>query len=123
MDTIWADTTGVHDNLTTPAALRDWLATGYGRDGDAFGDAGPDELAEAKHLRDALRRLAAFAADDHRPAAQSPVETVDEAVAVVNRAVTHLPREQLVLRGAQLIRDRHANASPTRVALAELARD
>ena len=123
MDTVSGDTAGVHDNLTTPAALRDWLVAVYGRDGGALKDAGPDELAEAKLLRDALRRLAAFASDDDRPAAQSAVDSVDKAVAVVNRAVAYLPQDQLVVRGGQLNRDRPATASPTRVALAELARD
>jgi predicted RNA-binding Zn ribbon-like protein len=123
MNTIWADTAGVHDDLTTPAALHDWLVTVCGRDADALEDPRPDELAEAKHLRDSLRRLAAFCSDDHRPAAQSPVDSVDDAVVAVNRAVTHRPRAQLVIRDGRLHRDRPAPASPTRVALAELAHD
>lgn len=123
MNTIWADTAGVHDGLTTPAALRGWLATVHDRDPDAFGDPRPDELAEARLLRDSLRRLAAFSTDDPRPAAQSPVDSVDDAVAAVNRAVTHLPHAQLVMRGDRLHRDRPTSTSPTRIALAELAHD
>ena len=123
MNTIWADTAGVHDDLTTPAALHDWLVTVCGRDADALEGPRPDELAEAKHLRNSLRRLAAFCTDDHRPAAQSPVDSVDDAVAAVNRAVTHRPRAQLVIRDGRLHRDRPAPASPTRIALAELAHD
>jgi predicted RNA-binding Zn ribbon-like protein len=123
MNTIWADTAGVHDDLTTPAALRDWLVTVGDRDADALDDLRPDELAEAKLLRDSLRRLAAFCTDDPRPAAQSPVDSVDDAVAAVNRVVTHLPHAQLVTRDGRLHRDRPASTSPTRVALAELARD
>ena len=123
MNTIWANTAGVQDDLTTPAALHDWLVTICGRDADALEDPRPDELAEAKHLRDSLRRLATFCTDDHRPAAQSPVDSVDDAVAAVNRAVTHRPRAQLVIRDGRLHRDRPAPASPTRVALAELAHD
>jgi predicted RNA-binding Zn ribbon-like protein len=122
MNTIWADTAGVHDDLTTPAALHDWLVTVDHRyAADAFEDPGPDELAEAKLLRDSLRRLAAFCTDDPRPAAQSPVDSVDDAAAAVNRAVTHLPHAQLDMRGGRLHRDRPAPTSPTRVALAELA--
>ena len=74
MNTIWADTAGVHDDLTTPAA-------------------------------------------------QSRVESVDDGVAAVNRAAAHLPQTELVLQGGLLRRDRPASASPTRVALAELAHD
>ncbi|HXA90195.1 MAG TPA: ABATE domain-containing protein, partial [Mycobacterium sp.] len=41
MNTIWADTAGVHDDLTTPAALHDWLVTVCGRDADALEDPRP----------------------------------------------------------------------------------
>ena len=124
MNTIRGDATGIHDDLTTPAALHDWLVAVDRRYAtDAFEGPGPDELAEAKLLRDSLRRLAAACTDDRRPAAQSPVESVDDAVAAVNRAVTHLPHAQLVVRGGRLHRDRPAPTSPTRVALAELTHD
>jgi predicted RNA-binding Zn ribbon-like protein len=124
MNTIWADTAGIHDDLTTPATLHDWLVSVDDRyAGDAPGKPGRDELAEARLLRDALRRLAAFTTDDPRPAAQSRVDSVDDAVAVVNRALTHLPQPQLVVWGHRLDRDCAAPASPARVALAELAHD
>ena len=64
MNTIWADTSGVHDDLTTPAALRDWVALVHDQDADALDSPGLDELAEARALRDSLRRLAAFSTDD-----------------------------------------------------------
>jgi predicted RNA-binding Zn ribbon-like protein len=124
MNTIWADTAGVHDDLTTPTALHDWLITVDHRyAADAVGEPRPDELAEAKLLRDSLRRLAAFSTEDPRPAAQSPVDSVDDAVAAVNQAITQLPHAQLVVRGGRLNRDRSAPTSPTRIALAELAHD
>jgi len=124
MNTVWADTAGVHDDLTTPAALHDWLTTVDHRyAADARGDPGPDELAEAKSLRDSLRRLAAFCTDDPRPAAQSPVDSVDNAVAAVNRAATYRPDAQLVMRDGRLLRDHPAHTSPTHLALAELAHD
>jgi predicted RNA-binding Zn ribbon-like protein len=124
MNTMWADTAGVHDDLTTPAALHEWLVAVDPRyAADAVKDPRPDELAEARLLRDSLRRLAAFVTDDARPAAQSPVESVDDAVAAVNRAATHLPSAQLVIRDGRLHRDRPTPASPIRVALAELAHD
>jgi predicted RNA-binding Zn ribbon-like protein len=124
MNTIWARTAGVHDDLTTPAALHDWLvAVDHRYAASAIGEPHPDELAEAKLLRDSLRRLAAFCTDDSRPAAQSPVDSVDDALAAVNRAVTHLPHAQVVIRDGRLHRDRTAPTSPTRVAMAELAQD
>jgi predicted RNA-binding Zn ribbon-like protein len=124
MNTIWADTAGVHDDVTTPSALHDWLvAVDRQYAADAIGEPRPDELAEAKLLRDSLRRLAAFCTDDRRPAAQSPVDSVDDALAAVNRAVTHLPHAQLVIRDGRLHRDRTAPTSPTRVAMAELAQE
>jgi predicted RNA-binding Zn ribbon-like protein len=124
MNTIWADTAGVHDDLTTPAALHDWLvAVDHRYAADAIGEPRPDELAEAKLLRDSLRRLAAFCTDDPRRAAQSLVDSVDDALAAVNRAVTHLPHAQLVIQDGRLHRDRTAPTSPTRVAMAELAHD
>jgi predicted RNA-binding Zn ribbon-like protein len=124
MNTIRADSAGVHDDLTTPAGLRDWLlAVDHRYAAYAVEDPRPDEVAEATLLRDSLRRLAAFATDDARPAAQSPVESVDDAVAAVNRATTHRPHAQLVIRDGRLHRDRPAPASPTRIALAELAHD
>ena len=124
MNTVWADTAGVHDDLSTPAALRDWLVTVDHRyAADALGDPRRAELAEAKLLRDSVRRLAAFAIADPRPAAQSPVDRVDDAVAALNWAAKHLPHAQLVIRGGQLHHDCPAPTSPARVALAELARD
>jgi predicted RNA-binding Zn ribbon-like protein len=123
MNTIRADIAGVHDDLTTPVALHDLLVTVRDRDAGALEDPRPDELAEAKLLRDSLRRLAAFATDDRRPAAQSPVDSVDDAVATVNRMATHRPHAQLVMRDGRLLLDHHAPTSPTRVALAELAHE
>ncbi len=121
MNTIWADTTGVHDDLTTPAALRDWVALVHGHDAGSLDDPGPDELAEARALRDALRRLAAFSTDDPRPAAQSPVDTVGDAVAAINKAAAHRPHAQLTVCDGQLQRGSPPHASPVRTALAELA--
>ena len=91
MNTIWADTDGVHDDLMDGAALRDWVAVVYDQGAQEIGDPSREELDEALLLRDSLRRLAAFRTDDPRPAAQSPIQDVDEAVAAVNRATTHRP--------------------------------
>jgi predicted RNA-binding Zn ribbon-like protein len=123
MNTIWADTTGIHDDLRTPSALRDWVALINDEDVDALADPGLDELDEARRLRDSLRRLAAFSTDDPRPAAQSPVDTLSKAVAAVNEAAARRPHARLALREGQLRRGNPPNASPTRMALAELAHD
>ncbi len=123
MNTIWADASGVHDDLMTQAALRDWLvAVGYA-DADAPGEPGSHELTSARRLRDSLRRLAAFCTDDSRPAAQSPVRSVREAVQTVNAALPHLPRPQLAFRDGKLQRENATPASATTVALAEIAHD
>ena len=123
MNTIWADTAGVHDDLTTPAALRDLMVAVDAHHAGTLKRPSLEELAEARLLRDSLRRLAAFCTDDPRPAAQSPTGSIDVAVAAVNRAVTHRPHTQLALRDDRLHRGHPPTASPTRVALAELAHD
>ena len=123
MNTIWADTAGVHDDLTTPASLRDWLVAVDERGSGALDGPSLDELAEARLLRDSLRRLAAFCTDDARAAAQSPVDSVDAAIAAVNSAVAHRPQAQLVLREGRLLSDHPVPDSPTPVVLAELAHD
>lgn len=121
MNTIWADTGGVHDDLTTPAALRDWVAVIFEHDARTLGTLGRREVAEAKLLRDALRRLAAFRTHDDRPTAQSPLDSIDGAITAVNNAVGYRPHTQLALRGNQLQRENPTDASPIRIALAELA--
>ncbi len=121
MNTIWADAAQVHDDLTNAAALRDWAALVNCEDPGAIDDPDAEELAEAVALRDALRRLAAFVTDDSRATAQSPINTVDDAVDAVNEAVAHRPRTALTVHGGALERDNPRRASPTRTALAELA--
>jgi len=78
MNTIWADRDGVHDAL----------------DDTPEGATGRPEL---RCLRDALRRLAADATDDDRPAGQSPVAAVAAAVDEVNRAAAAAPRWKVLL--------------------------
>lgn len=118
MNTIWADTAGVHDDLTSSDSLRGWLQT--------FGCRGCStptraELAEARLLRDSLRRLAALCTNDPRPAAQSPVGSIGAAVGAVNSAAAHRPVDHLALYNGRLHRDRSSITSSTRAALADLA--
>ena len=121
MNTIWADTAGIHDDLNSPAALCDWLTVVTVADQVALGDPGTDELAAARGLRDALRRLAAFCTDDPRAHARSAMHSLEEAVDAVNTAVTLRPQAVLAVRDGVLRREQRADSSPVRAALAELA--
>jgi predicted RNA-binding Zn ribbon-like protein len=123
MNTIWADTRGVHDELTDATALREWLGTATGYDSIELGEASQDELNDALLLRDSLRRLAAYSTRDARPSAQSPVTEIDEAVDAVNRLLTNRPRTLLAVSGGQLHAVSAQRASPTRCALADLGHD
>ncbi|GAA2403627.1 CGNR zinc finger domain-containing protein [Mycolicibacterium llatzerense] len=120
MNTIWADTHGVHDELTDAMALRDWLAAVTNCERTDLGRATQDEFTGALRLRDGLRRLAAHCTADGRPAAQSPVTEIDEAVRIVNSLLADLPRTQLVIRDGQLHSVNARHASPIRSSLADL---
>ncbi|HEX3814629.1 MAG TPA: ABATE domain-containing protein [Mycobacteriales bacterium] len=93
MNTIWADRDGVHDSLRTSADVMGWLRAVGDRlsSGGAVRRPAPGLIAEFRDLRDALRRLAAVATDDPRPAAESPVPGLAAAVTIVNRACATAP--------------------------------
>ncbi|MFC4334327.1 ABATE domain-containing protein [Salininema proteolyticum] len=91
MSTVWADRSGLHDDLETVDGLREWLAaTG---DSDPEVEVSPSErdLELYRRLRDALRRLAALRTGDTREAAVSPTREVCLAVEDVNAAVAQAP--------------------------------
>jgi predicted RNA-binding Zn ribbon-like protein len=96
MNTIWADTDGIHDDLTTSEP-------------------------RARLLRDALRRLAAAVTDDTRHGAESAVADRDEAMAVINEFAAVAPRDQLALRDGRLTLTHEIAADSARARLAELA--
>lgn len=123
MNTIWADTRGVHDELTSPAVLREWLTAVGDHDDSDLVDANEQDLADALLLRDSLRRLAAYTTDDKRPSAQSPITDVGAAIAAVNAVIADSPNTQLALRDGQLHAINPPRASPTRSALAQLGQD
>jgi predicted RNA-binding Zn ribbon-like protein len=77
LNTIRADRDGLHDALDDPDEVT--IAR--------IGDLGTDFRA----VRDAMRRLAAEATGDDRPAAASSITSVAEAVAVLNRASASAP--------------------------------
>ncbi len=100
MGTIHADAAGVHDELRTPAGLDEWLdAAGLDRAGV---HATERELAMARALRDALRRLAAHVTRDSRQAAASATTDVQAAVDQVNSTAAELPAPLLTLRDGRL---------------------
>ncbi|MCB0923409.1 MAG: ABATE domain-containing protein [Mycobacterium sp.] len=121
MNTIWADTRGVHDELTDAAALHGWLraATDY----DSTESPSQAEFNDALLLRNSLRRLAAHSTADGRQNAQSPVTEVHDAVGAVNALLADRPRTELTLHDGQLQAVDKQRASPCRSALAELGHD
>ena len=119
MSTIWADTDGIHDDLLTPADLDEWLdAVGTDR---AAAHAAEAELARARALRDAVRRLAAFVTRDTRAAAASALTDVAAALDQVNSAAAALPAPLLALRDGRLELTADAGASPVTTGLARVA--
>jgi predicted RNA-binding Zn ribbon-like protein len=92
MGTIWADTDGLHDDLDTPFGLDAWMDAVGIHHSDTL--ASPEELAEARALRDSLRCLAAHLTDDTRPAAVSGADLA-WSVDVLNAAAARLPAAQL----------------------------
>jgi hypothetical protein len=86
------DTDGLHDDLDTPFGLDAWMdAVGIHHSNSL---ASPEELAEARALRDSLRCLAAYQTDDTRPAAVSGAD-VTWSIDVLNAAAARLPAAQL----------------------------
>lgn len=101
MNAIWADRSGLHDDLATVDDLRTWLVSVESENEGIV--VGADDLAAYRSLRDALRRLAAHVTGDTREKAASPTAETSEAVAEVNRAVEAAPAwPRLELRGGDL---------------------
>ena len=103
MNTIWADRTSVHDGLGTTGALAAWLAAVGGRlfaGGERAASAvRHDDLDDFRHLRDALRRLAAEISRDtrSRAVAAAPDLGLAEAVIALNTASTNAPAAPTLL--------------------------
>jgi predicted RNA-binding Zn ribbon-like protein len=119
MNTIWADASGVHDHLQSPADADAWLdAVGIDRLGAR---ATVEELARTRALRDAARRLAAYVTGDSRKAASSATASVHDALAAVNVAACELPAPQLELRDGRLAATAQARVSPIMAGIAQVA--
>lgn len=97
MNTIWADRNSVHDALGTTGELAAWLAAVGGRlfaGGERAASAlRRADLDDFRHLRDALRRLAAEVSRDTRPRAVEAAPHLDlaEALNVLNIASAAAP--------------------------------
>lgn len=100
MNTIWADRDGGHDALADPEEAIAWLLAVASRidvaiEADLALTGGGDRALIARslqRLRNALRRLAADATRDDRPAAASPTRGIEAAAADLNRAAADAPR-------------------------------
>lgn len=118
MNTIWADRGGVHDALTTADDLRLFLTiTGHPVTGVEH-----RHVAQARRLRDALRRLAAAATGDERPRAATPLAEPD-ALGVVNTVMAAAPRRDVLVRTATGWEVRAGPDPSPEAALAGLARE
>ena len=119
MSTIWADTDGIHDDLRAQADVDEWLdAVALDRAGAHTTEA---ELAAARALRDAVRRLAAYRTQDTRAAAASAMSDLAAALDQVNQAAAELPGPRLALRAGQLEAGPAAGPSPVTAGLAQVA--
>ncbi len=100
MNTIWADRSGVHDELRSCRGARIALVAAGLLDPGVPVSA--QDRRAVQELRDALRRLAEVSTNDVRPRAASPLD-VHQALHVVNNAAaTHPPIAALEFRDAHL---------------------
>jgi predicted RNA-binding Zn ribbon-like protein len=119
MSTIWADADGVHDDLRATADVDEWLdAVGVDRAG---AHATESDLAIARALRDAVRRLAAYVTRDGRPGAAAAITDVAAALGQVNSIAAELPAPRLALRDGRLELGTHGGPSPVTTGLAQVA--
>jgi predicted RNA-binding Zn ribbon-like protein len=119
MGTIRAGDGGIHDDLSTTAAVDEWLdAVGIDRAG---AHATERELARARALRDAVRRLAGYVTQDTRPAAASAMTDVAAALDLVNSVAAELPAPRLAVRDGRLELSAGRGTSAVATGLAQVA--
>ena len=120
MNTIWGDRAGVYDALADADGLAAWL-TAVKIDPDGADEQVNDRF---RRLRDALRRLAAVATGDQRPAAESAIPDPSAAVAAVNEACACDPTWSELVWGdepTQITRSGHTAAERALSTIAEQA--
>jgi predicted RNA-binding Zn ribbon-like protein len=110
MNTVWANRSQIHDDLTTVSGLRDFLGV----------PADQGDLEAFRALRQALRDLAGVLTEDTRAVAQN--RDLEHAVAEVNRAVRSARQwPQLAVRDGELLRDNESEGPLAVQALASIA--
>ncbi len=110
MNTIWANRSQVHDDLTTIGGLRDFLGV----------PADEADLGAFRALRQALRDLAGVLTEDMRAIARD--RDLGRAVAEVNRAARSARQwPRLLVRDGELLRDNESEGSLALQALASIA--
>ncbi|WP_235887133.1 CGNR zinc finger domain-containing protein [Mycolicibacterium arabiense] len=120
MNTLRADRHAIRDELTSPAALRDWLVR---MTGEAFAAPRPAELVAARRLRDSLRLVAAVSTGDPRGDSTWPTDEVENALSVVNETASWRARTNLVLRAGRVLGDVVFHTSPVSAALGDVAHE
>lgn len=134
MNTVWADRTGVFDELRDPAsALRWWRAVEHRVPASRSGGSpqehvdvlGPELVDSLRRLRDALRRLAAEVTGDDRSAAESATRDRSSAIAVLNQLSASAPSwsELAWAPGGEPQCVRRTRRGPGQAALAAMADD
>lgn len=110
MNTVWANRSQVHDDLTTVSGLREFLGV----------PADQGDLTAFRALRQALRDLAGVLTEDTRAVAQD--RDLERAVGEVNRAARSARQwPQLAVHDGELLRHNESEGTPARQALASIA--
>ncbi len=110
MNTVWANRSQIHDDLTTVSGLRDFLGV----------PADQGDLEAFRALRQALRDLAGVLTEDTRAVAQN--RDLERAAAEVNRAARSARQwPQLAVRDGELLRDNESEGPLAVQALASIA--
>lgn len=119
MNTVWADRSGVHDALCRREHLGEWLqVVDLATKSSAVSSV---DLATARRMRDALRRLAALLTEDTRPAAASATTGLEVAIRDINAVASTVAVPRLELRQGALRRDDSPPGRPVPAALAAVA--
>jgi predicted RNA-binding Zn ribbon-like protein len=122
MNTIWADRDGVHDALGDTAAAGAWLRETHERLGASLPSRiTPTVADDLRRLRDALRRLAATATADDRPAAASALAGRRQAVATLNRTAALAPAWSALAWGDEPAAVRRSAQPPAQQAVSAIA--